>query len=207
MQMIGRRRARPAGKRPLLSLGLLVLFLLAGLYAGRLLAARESALVIPELNRYLAAYGEAAQPPTLSAQQVLRASFLYFRYPLAVFLLGFASFGVVLIPLLGALMALSFSYSVSCFAAALGARGLLVALALLGLRYLVTLPCFLLLGLGALRTSWELTLCTLGQGRRRAAALYDRTYFLRFLMASAALASAAGLDLWLTPWLLRLASG
>lgn len=208
MRKLGqRKRTNVAGKGALLSLGLFSLFFLIGLYMGRFFAARQAAQVIPELKRYLDAYAETAGQSGRSAGQIARAFFLYFRYPLAVFLLGFASFGVLVIPPLGALMAFSFSYSVSCFVAALGGKGVLLALSLLGLRYLITLPCFFLLGQGALRTSWELTLCTLGQGRRRAAALYDKTYFLRFFFAAAALALGALLDLWLTPWLLSLAGG
>lgn len=208
MRMIVRgKKARADGKGALLSLGLFTLFFLIGLYMGRFFAARQAAQVIPELKRYLDAYAETAGQAGRSAGQIARAFFLYFRYPLAVFLLGFASFGVLVIPLLGALMAFSFSYSVSCFVAALGGKGVLLALSLLGLRYLITLPCFFLLGQGALRSSWELTLCTLGQGRRRSATLYDKTYFLRFFFAAAALALGALLDLWLTPWLLTLVGG
>lgn len=208
MRKLGqRKRPGTAGKGVLLSLGFFSLFFLIGLYMGRFFAARQAAQVVPELNRYLDAYAETAGQSGLSAGQIARAFFLYFRYPLAVFLLGFASFGVLVIPLLGVLMAFSFSYSVSCFVAALGGRGVLLALSLLGLRYVISLPCFFLLGQGALRTSWELTLCTLGQGRRRSAALYDRAYFLRFFFAAAALTLGALLDLWLTPWLLSLAGG
>lgn len=207
MQTNGRTKARPREKSALLSLGLFFLFFVLGLYAGRFFAAREAAQVSAELDRYLRAWAETAQDTALTWRQVFRSLLLYFRYPLLAFLLGFASFGVVLLPLLGAAMAFSFSYSVSCFTAAFGSRGVTLALAVLGLRCLITLPCFFMLGDQALRSSWELTCCTLGQGHRRAGALYDRAYFLRFLCSAAALTAGAGLDLWLTPWLLRLAAG
>lgn len=207
MQTNGRTKARPIEKGTLLSLGLFFLFFLLGLWAGQRLAARESALVTSELARYLGIWTELARQPELTLRQILRSLLLYFRYPLLAFLLGFASFGVLLIPLLGSLMALSFSYSVSCFAAAFSAKGVTMALAAMGLRCLITLPCFFILGSGALHSSWELTCCTLAQGRRRSGALYGRAYFLHFFISSAVLTAGALLDLWLTPWLLSLAAG
>ncbi len=204
MQMGVRLKARTAERFTLLTLGLFLLSLLIGLYAGGVLAARQSELVVPELRRYFDTYSAAVQNVTPGLQTVLQSLFLYFRYPLLVFLLGFASFGVTLIPLLSALLAFSFSYSVCCFVAALGTKGMVLALALLGLRYLLTLPCFLVLGVPALRTSWELTRCTVGRGARCGAGLFDRLYFFRFFLISAILAAGALLDLWLAPWLLNL---
>ena len=79
-----------------------------------------------------------------------------------------------------------------------------MALALLGLRYLLTLPCFFVLGVPALRTSWELTRCTLGKGARRGKMIFDRSYLERFLLVAVVLAVGVLLDLWLTPWLINL---
>lgn len=204
MQMGIRLKVRAAERFSLLTLGLFFLSFLIGLYVGAALAGRQSTVVVPELRRYLDAYASAKQQSVLTLRQVFGSLFLYFRYPVLAFLLGFASFGMVLIPLVSALLAFSFSYSVCCFTAALGTKGVLMALALLGLRYMLTLPCFFVLAAPALRTSWELTRCTLGGGARRGAVLFDRAYFSRILPASAVLAAGALLDLWLTPWLLRL---
>ena len=100
MQRGVRLKARTAERFTLLTLGLFLLSFLAGLYAGGVLAVRQSALVVPELRRYFAAYSEAALQTSLDFKTALQVIFLYFRYPLLVFLLGLASFGTVLIPLL-----------------------------------------------------------------------------------------------------------
>ncbi len=204
MQRGVRSKARFAERFALLSFGLFFLSCFVGLYLGYRLAGRQASVVVPELREYFRTYSQAAENSGLSVRQVLRSFALYYRYPLLVFLLGFASFGVVLIPLLSALLTFSFSYSVCCFTAALGSEGAVLAISLLGLRYFLTLPCFFVLGAPALRTSWELTRCTLGQSSRRGAAFFDRSYFLRFLLAAAVLSVGAVLDLWLTPWLLTL---
>jgi stage II sporulation protein M len=81
---------------------------------------------------------------------------------------------------------------------------MLLALALFGLRYLLTLPCFLVLAVQALRSSVELAGYSLGYGGRRGTELYGVQYFVKFFAVAAVLLSGALLDLWLTPWLLRL---
>ncbi len=204
MRMGVRLKARTAERFTLLTLGLFLLSCLVGLYAGGALALRQSALVVPELQRYFAAYSAVAKDAPAGLRTVLQSVFLYFRYPVLVFLLGFASFGMVLIPPITSVLAFSFSYAVCCFVAALGTEGVTLALALLGLRYLLTLPCCLVLAVPALRTSWELTRCTFGRGARRGGKLFDRAYLWRFLLVSAVLAAGVLLDLWLTPWLLEL---
>ena len=75
------------------------------------------------------------------ANMVLSALVLYFRYPLLAFLLGFASIGIVLLPCLTVAFGFFLSFSVCCFTAAFGPGGVLVALAVFGLRCLVTRPC------------------------------------------------------------------
>lgn len=201
-----RSKARTAERFVLLSFGLFLLSCLVGLYLGYLLARQQATVVAPELRAYLGAYSLAAERSALSAQQVLQTFFLYYRYPMLAFLLGFASFGILLIPPLSALLTFSFSYAVCCFTASFGSKGIALAASLLGLRYCLTLPCFFVLAAPSLRTSWELTRCTLGQSARRTAILFDRTYFLRFFIVAAILAAGAMLDLWLAPWLLSLAA-
>ena len=68
-----------------------------------------------------------------------------FAASLLAFLFGLSAAGVALIPLLCAAQGFFLSFSVCCFAAALGRDGVLLALAALGLRCLFVLPCTLCL--------------------------------------------------------------
>ena len=80
--------------------------------------------------------------PSASALSVAAA---YFRYPLAAALLGLAAAGLVLLPVLSVAQGFFLSFSVGCFARALGRGGVYLALAAFGPRCLFVLPCTLLL--------------------------------------------------------------
>lgn len=69
------------------------------------------------------------------------------------FCLGFASIGVVLLPCVTAAYGFFLSFSVCCFTAAFGVDGVLLALAVFGLRCMVTLPCYFLLAAASWGTS------------------------------------------------------
>ena len=204
MEAVSRLKTHSKEKISLTMLGLFSLCFLLGLYLGRVVSVRRIAEVSPELKQYLSGYVEAAPSFSWSAEQLFRSLLVYFRYPLLVFLLGFASFGVVMIPVSAVALAFSFSYAVCCFSSAFPTKGAAVALAVFGLRYLLTLPCFLLLAEQAFRSSSELVGYTLGYAGRRGAELYGWQYFARFAAVMAVLLCGALLDLWLTPWLLQL---
>lgn len=98
-----------------------------------------------ELSDYLHRYAQAAadgRGPSASALSVAAA---YFRYPLAAALLGLAAAGLVLLPVLSVAQGFFLSFSVGCFARALGRGGVYLALAAFGPRCLFVLPCTLLL--------------------------------------------------------------
>lgn len=78
----------------------------------------------------------------MTPQAMLSALVLYYRYPLFAVLLGFASIGVALLPCLTAAFGFSLSFSVCCFTASFGGNGVLLALAVFGVRCAVTLPVF-----------------------------------------------------------------
>ena len=204
MEAADRLKTRSKEKLSLTTLGLFFLCLLLGLYLGRAASNMRIAEVSPELNRYLSNYVQTVPAQALSVKHVLQTMLVYFRYPLLAFALGFASFGVLMIPVLATALAFSFSYSVCCFTVSFGSKGMLLSLALFGLRYLLTLPCFLILAEQSFRSSLELAGYTLGYGGRRGAELYGGRYFTKFLTAAAVLLTGALLDLWLTPWLLQM---
>lgn len=98
-----------------------------------------------ELSDYLHQYAQATadgRGPSASALSVTAA---YFRYPLAAALLGLTAAGLVLLPVLSVAQGFFLSFSVGCFARALGRGGVCLALAAFGPRCLFVLPCTLLL--------------------------------------------------------------
>ena len=181
---------------------LLALFFLCGAILGQVLAGRVPGETGLELRQYLEDYvrlgGEVSPGAAVSAAAV------YFRYPLLAFLLGFASIGVVLLPVSAAAFGFFLSFAVCCFTAAFGPDGVLLALAALGLRCVVTMPCFFLLASSSCGTAAGLAAVSFGSGRRTAPAS-GRVDWRRFGACSLALAAGVCGELTLTPALLRLA--
>ena len=181
---------------------LLALFFLCGAILGQVLAGRVPGETGLELRQYLEDYvrlgGEVSPGAAVSAAAV------YFRYPLLAFLLGFASIGVVLLPVSAAAFGFFLSFAVCCFTAAFGPDGVLLALAALGLRCVVTMPCFFLLAPSSCGTAAGLAAVSFGSGRRTAPAC-GRVDWRRFGACSLALAAGVCGELTLTPALLRLA--
>ena len=69
-----------------------------GVILGQVLAARVPGETGAELRQYLNDYVQLSGETSVSPGTVLSTVVLYFRYPLLAFLLGFASIGVVLLP-------------------------------------------------------------------------------------------------------------
>lgn len=139
-----------------------------------------------------------------TARTVLSALVIYFRYPLMAFLLGFASIGVVLLPGVTAAYGFFLSFSVCCFTAAFGTDGVLLAMAVFGLRCLVTMPCYFLLAASSWGTAAGLAAVSFGSGRRTAPVVYSRACWARFGACCLALLAGVCGDLLLSPVLLRL---
>ena len=179
------------------------LFFFAGIFLGQVLSGRVPESTGQELEAYLRAFVTLEEGTTPAA--VFSALVLYFRYPLLAVLLGFASVGVVLLPCLTAVFGLFLSFSVCCFTAAFGGDGVLLALAVSGLRCAVTLPCYFLLAVPAWGTSAALASLSLGKGRRSAPVTYGRRWWLRCAACGGVLLAGVGAELACGPWLLRLA--
>ena len=183
---------------------LLALFFLAGIFLGQVLSGRVPDATGDELRRYLEDYMQLGGGGAPTARTVLSALVIYFRYPLMAFLLGFASIGVVLLPGVTAAYGFFLSFSVCCFTAAFGTDGVLLAMAVFGLRCLVTMPCYFLLAASSWGTAAGLAAVSFGSGRRTAPVVYGRACWARF--GACCLARVAGVcgDLLLSPVLLRL---
>lgn len=149
-----------------------------------------------ELSDYLHQYAQATadgQGPSASALSVAAA---YIRYPLAAALLGLAAAGLVLLPVLSVAQGFFLSFSVGCFARALGRGGVYLALAAFGPRCLFVLPCTLLLTVQGLSAA----------ARRRdgqKVRLTEGTYWRRVGLCGLILLIGAALELTFGPRLLQ----
>lgn len=182
----------------------LALFFFGGVILGQVLAGRVPDATGDELTRYLEDFLQVGGQTELTARTALSAVVIYFRYPLLAFFLGFASVGVVLLPCVTAAYGFFLSFSVCCFTAAFGADGVLLALAVFGLRCLVTLPVYFLLAVPSWGTAAGLAAVSFGRGQRCAPVIYGRSCWLRFGAAMAALLAGVCVELFLSPLFLRL---
>ncbi|WP_317348934.1 hypothetical protein [Pusillibacter faecalis] len=172
---------------------------------GQVLAGKVPDATGQELTEYLRGY--VALEAGVTPQAMLSALVLYYRYPLFAVLLGFASIGVALLPCLTAAFGFSLSFSVCCFTASFGGNGILLALAVFGVRCAVTLPVFFLLAVPAWGNSAALALASLGRGRRTAPIVYGRTWWLRVAVCAGILLAGMCMDLFFSQWLLQAVLG
>lgn len=199
--MNGKRREMMEWRRPLIRLLTLALFFFAGIVLGQVFSSRVPDATGDELARYLSDFLKVEGEP--SPRAALSAAVLYIRYPLAAFLLGFASIGVLLLPFAAGAFGFFLSFSVCCFTAAFGFDGVLLALAVFGLRCAVTLPCFFLLAVPSLERSMALASLSFGSGRRSAPVVYGREWWSRLGVVSGVLLAGMCAELTLVPWFLR----
>ena len=196
------RRETAEWRRQLSRLLVLALFFFAGILLGQVFSSRVPDTTGDELARYLKDFLKVGEEDP-SPRAALSAAVLYFRYPLAAFLLGFASIGVLALPIVTGAFGGLLSFSVCCFTASFGPDGVLLALAVFGLRCVVTLPCYFLLAVPALERSTALACLSLGGGRRAGPALYGREWWGRLAVVAGVLLAGVCADLMLTPWFLR----
>lgn len=195
------KRQSLSGQSPFLPrLLFLGMFFFGGVCLGQLLIKQVPDGTGRELNRYLESY-LSLERDGLTSADLLAAFVLYIRYPFLAFFLGFASAGVVLLPLTAVAFGFFLSFSVSCFTAAFGTGGVLLALGVFGLRCAVTLPVFFLLAVPALGTSGALA--SLSFGRGRGVVSYGRDYWRRLLVCCAVLSAGLCVDLLFGQWFLE----
>lgn len=187
-------------KVPAASLALAAFFLL-GVFLGRSLAVRCAETMGAELRRYLDGYMALHAAGGFSAAAAWKTALCFFRAPVLVFILGFASLGVALIPCVCAAQGFLFSFSLFCFAAGLGEDGFFLLLALFAVRLLIVLPCTLILGGAAWEASCSLAALSFGRGKRTKAVAYGGCW-PRFGVSCVCLCFGAALELWLVPQVL-----
>lgn len=177
-----------------------------GALLGHLFAAHCGEETMETLRAYLADYC-AVYDAGQAGASMLSCVVLYYGYGAALLVLGFSSAGVALIPLLGGTFGFLSMYTVSCFARTFGRTGVALALGLMGVRLLFTLPCFLALAEMAWPLSTELFLLSFGWGKRSASVQYGSRYFLLFLLCAVILAVGVCCERFLTPVLFRSIAG
>lgn len=176
------------------------IFLVTGIVLGFVFSGRCEAQSAAELREFYdgwlaASGGHHAQ----TAETVFQTLICFLRTPVTVFLLGFASVGVFLIPLVFAVQGFVLSFSVFSFAGAVGRGSFALLFALFGLRMLFVLPATFFLGTAALEQSVMLTSFL---GGKRTRPVYGLACWYRFAVCFALLLLGSGLELWLLPLLL-----
>ena len=183
---------------------LLALFFLAGALAGHLCAVSWDVSAQNAMSGYLADYCSVYDTGgvTVSLGSCIA---LYFSYVTLAFLLGFASVGIVLIPLVSGIFGFLTMYTISGFVCCFGRPGVVLAMGALAVRLLFTLPCFFAMAGAAWPLSTELSMLSFGHGRRSAPVLYGSRYFLIFGLCVVILAVGVSCERLLTPLLFRMA--
>lgn len=102
-----------------------------------MVAARGAAAMSGELSRYLEGYLALRIEGAPSSAAVWQTMVCFFRASAAVFLLGFASIGVALIPAVCAAQGFLYAYSLLCFAPGLGQDGFFLLPVLFALRLML----------------------------------------------------------------------
>lgn len=190
---------RAQASRPhTLRLVTLCAFFAVGIIAGQCVGAAALQENGSELTEYVQGYIGAASVYPVEPVSVLRTFAAYFRVPLLLLLLGFCTFGAVVIPVVCTVQGFLLSFAVGCFASAFGRSGFLLTLAAFGVRSAVLLPCALLIG----QWAFERAICRL-QGEKAAPTIGRQRVFLCFLL----LLLGALLELTVVPRLITLAIG
>lgn len=171
---------------------------------GQVLSGRVSNGMDEELKHYLNSYFTISDEAKVSVRTTVSALIIYFRYPLLAFLLGFASVGMFLLPVLTMVYGFFLSFSVCCFTAVFGSNGVLLALSVFGLRCLITLPCYFFLAVPAFRNATSLAAVSFGHRTTRLAPVhYGMDWWVHLCIVFVVLLSGAMTELFLSPHLLH----
>lgn len=179
----------------------LAIFFAGGVFWGQFSAGRVPDEAGQELTEYLRQYMLLGSDR--SVQAAVSTLILYLRYPLVAVLLGFASVGVVFIPSVAAAFGFFVSFSVSCFTAVFGTRGVWLAMAAFGFRCAITIPCFLMLAGPSWGNAASLAALSFGRGRRVSPVIYGRSWWIRIVVCLGVLLMGVCVDFMIAPWCLH----
>ncbi|MCL2084157.1 MAG: hypothetical protein FWH06_02740 [Oscillospiraceae bacterium] len=187
-----------------LSMIVLALAFLAGAIGGNL-----TAMLLTggdELTEYIGGFWDGMNAGTLYAAfaGTLLAGM---AIPLLIFLSGFSSLGVALIPVCVAFKGFTFSYAVSAMLRFFGPNGFLLTVCALGVTNLIYIPCMLMSALFAFRTSLVMASVFFGKNKQIKAAACGPVYFIPFAVCFAVILGLAAYQAFLQPMLLSAAAG
>lgn len=177
---------------------------LVGSYIGVRLSGSCDPLTQAALDAYLNDFCivmEAGEPEISLSRTVA----LYSVHTGVVFLLGFSSLGVLLIPLLSAGLGFGATYTAACFVQTFDRSGIFPAMALLLPRLLFTLTTFLLLAGEAVPQAARIAWFTMRKGKCGGPVLRGKRYFVLFCVCLCLLLVGACFERAVTPILFRLA--
>lgn len=157
------------------------------------------------LSAYLGDYFAVLRDGEPVAPSLFSAAWELCRWPLLVFVLGFTALGAVGVPVVFLVRGFLLSYSVAVFVRLFGVAGLAAAAAVFGVCAVFVLPALFVLGADAMGGAMALAAAFWGEGKRPA--VFGRGRLLRAGGCGLLLAAGAGVQLWLTPALLRAAAG
>lgn len=183
----------------------LLLCCLCGIILGQVYANQVSESVIIEIKRYLKDYICLDGIRESSSEAFFSTLWGYFRYPIISYLLSFSSIGVLLLPIVALIFGFFLSFSVSCFTAAYGSYGVVVSFAVIGVRCMVTLPCFLIVSVHAFRKSAFMANSVFGRCRRAIAPQSGLFHLKSLCVLSLILILGVCIDIILSPQFLHLA--
>lgn len=124
---------------------------------------------------YLEGFLDVIRGDRLLYPDLLQFLWLSLRWPLAAFVLGFSSLGLLGLPLLSGARGFLFSFAVGVFAHALGPQGLMTTFLLFGASGLISVPVFLLISTQSFLAARSLA----SRGPGKSEFPYDRAYILR----------------------------
>ena len=154
------------------------------------------------LRNYLLQFAQMSSQPQDRTASLLSVLLVYFRYPLLLMLCGSSAAGLLAVPAFCMTQGFSLAFAVNCFASAMGADGILLALAAFGVRCMFTLPCFFLLAIGTAERACRTTDQRKNGKKKPASKQRGNT---RQTILWALLLLGAVLELTLVPQMLRLA--
>lgn len=172
-------------------------FALGGL-VGCLLAFQTKSDGAAAMAAYLDQFLSTAQEHSLELPSFPGLLWRGFRWPLATFIVGFSTFGLIGIPILSSLRGFFLAFSIGSFALSYGHSGLALAFFLLGIPGLFAIPAFLLMATQSFLTSWALS----GQESRRRESFSYRNHFIRYGLCVAAVCVSLLIERYLVPALI-----
>lgn len=154
------------------------------------------------LRSYLLQFAQLSAQPKNKAASLLSVLLVYFRYPLLLMLCGSSTAGLLAVPFFCMTQGFSLAFAVNCFSSAMGADGILLALAAFGIRCIITLPCYFLLAIGTAECACRTADQRKNGKKKPVSQLQGNT---RKTVLWALLLLGAVMELTLVPWLLQLA--